>query len=133
MALKVKKNTLDALKQSFPNAFKGGGFRYVGGGSGYKKRDGSTRKFFSDKMSEGVRVGRLKGYFDKQSITVHVMGTRASESGTYRLRFYELGGPREKRGRIPGYHFFKAGTHHTDVWGIVKERLDDYLKKNGFM
>lgn len=132
-ALLVKKSVLEQVRQSFPQASNEGGFRYVGGGRGYKLLNGSTKKYFSDTMEDAVRVGRLKGGFNHQELTVHIMGTRASSSGTYRLRFYEEGGPRQYRGSIPGYHFFRRGRKQVNVWFKVKEHIDNYLKSLGWV
>lgn len=131
-ALLVKKSTLDALRSSFASAFKGGGYHYVGGGEGHKRRDGSTKRFYKDSLSEGVLVGKLKGGWNHQEIKVHIMGSRAKDSGTYRLRFYEAGGPRKLRGSIPGHGFFKAGRHQVNIWEQIKKNIDEYLKDHGW-
>jgi hypothetical protein len=132
-ALLVKKSVLQELRTDFANAFTRGGYYYVGAGSGYKKRDGSTKRQYNDSMGEAVRVGKLKGGWNHQEIKVHILGTRAKGSGTYRLRFYEGGGSRLKRGDIPGHHFFWRGQKQINIWHVVKENLDKYLKDNGWM
>ena len=130
-ALLVKKHTLDELRKSMPQAFDRTGGYYAGPRIGHK--NGHTWKWFKDRLSEGVRVGRLRGGFNHQEIKVHVMGVRAKGSGTYRLRFYEAGASRTDRGSIPGHGFFKAGMHHVDIWEQVKANLDEYLKKYGWV
>ena len=130
-ALKVKKNTLDALHRSMPQAFDRTGGWYTGPRNGHE--NGHTWKWYKDKLSDAVRVGKLKGGFNHQSLKVHIMGTRGKGSGTYRLRFYEAGSVRKDRGKIPGHGFFKAGRHQVDIWQQVKANLDEYLKKYGWI
>lgn len=108
-ALLVKKSTLDALRSDMPEAFDRTGGYYAGPRHGHK--NGHTWRWYKDKLSDAVRVGKLKGGFNHQEVKVHVLGTRAKGSGTYRLRFYEGGAFRKERGSIPGYGFFKAGRH----------------------
>lgn len=132
VALVVKKSVLQALNNSFPNAWKQG-FHYIGNGQGRKKRDRSTRKTYDDTMKDAVRVTKLKGGANHQELKVHILGTRKKGSGTYRLRFYEAGGPRKKRGSIPGHQFFYRGHNSVNVWETVKENLNAYLKQYGWL
>lgn len=110
-AKEVKKATLDELKSVFPAAFnKGGKHRYIGG----------KPTSYSDRMSDAVRVGRFKGWGNHMETSVHIMGVRSKDSGTYRLRFYEQGGSRKQRGAIPGYWFFRRGAHRINIWNLVR-------------
>lgn len=133
-ALLVKKSVLQELRNSFAKAFTSGGYYYIHSSGGYNaRRDGSTKRKYNDSMADAVRVGKLKGGWNYQEVKVHVLGTRASGSGTYRLRFYEGGGSRMKRGDIPGHRFFWRGQKNINIWQVVKENLDKYLKNNGWM
>ena len=118
VALVVKKSVLKSLKSSFPNAWK----------SGFH-----SRKTYDDTMNKAVRITKLKGGANHQELKVHILGTRQKGSGTYRLRFYEAGGPRKKRGSIPGHHFFYRGHNSVNVWETVKENLNAYLKHYGWI
>lgn len=54
---------------------------------------------FNDKIEDAVMISKMDGDFDNElSQKVHIMGTRKSGSGTYRLRFLEKG---TKKGRGP--------------------------------
>lgn len=47
---------------------------------------------YNDKAEDAVRIGRWNGgSVDEQSTSVHIMGSRNSGSGTYRVRFLEKG------------------------------------------
>lgn len=65
--------------------------------SGIKTHDNphwydGKRITYSDEIEDAARVGKFSNdYEDEQSITVHIMGSRDSGSGTYRARFLELG------------------------------------------
>lgn len=131
-ALLVKKATLKELRSAFPESFKREGHYYVGGGSGYKRRDGSTKRTYKDSMSQAVRVGRLKGGANHQELKVHIMGTRGKGSGTYRLRFFEGGAMRRHRGSIPGHRFFMRGYQSVNIWEEVKKNINEWLSTNGW-
>ena len=120
-ANEVKKATREELKSVFPQAFnKGGKHRYIGG----------KPTSYSDRMSDAVRVGRFKGYGNHMETSVHIMGVRSKDSGTYRLRFYEGGGSRKQRGAIPGYWFFRKGVRRINIWQTVRGDIDAYLQKH---
>lgn len=56
------------------------------------KSDTGHNGKFSDRLSDGVRRSSAKGSYDQDlEAVVHIMGTQASTSGTYRLRFLEAG------------------------------------------
>lgn len=47
---------------------------------------------YNDKMTDAVRRTSAKGYYDEELYAVvHIMGTQASGSGTFRARFLEKG------------------------------------------
>lgn len=47
---------------------------------------------YNDNIEDAVRLGKWEGgTIDEQSTSVHIMGTRGSNSGTYRARFLEKG------------------------------------------
>lgn len=51
-----------------------------------------NRITYNDEVEDAVRVGRYtNSYGEEQSISVHIMGTRDSSSGTFRARFLEKG------------------------------------------
>jgi len=56
------------------------------------KSDTGGHGKFSDTLQDAVRRIGAKGYYDEElSAIVHIMGTQASSSGTYRARFIEKG------------------------------------------
>ena len=77
---------------------------------------------YSDSLYDAIRMTKIQD--DGELIKVHIMGSRKSGSGTYRLRFFEgetqeryaktyKGKPLKKPrrlGKIGGYHFFEAGV-----------------------
>lgn len=48
---------------------------------------------YNDDITDAVRVGKIEDNYDSDSLSikVHVMGTRSTNSGTYRFRFLEGG------------------------------------------
>lgn len=87
--------------------------------------------YYIDEMEDAVRIGRMNnGYGDGEdlSLKVHIMGTRAEGSGTYRARFIEKGTKeryaktwkgkplRKPRylGKINGKWFFKAANAQVE-------------------
>lgn len=65
--------------------------------SGLKTRNNShwydgKPKVYSDSIEDAVRISKIEGDFETElSIPVHIYGTRASDSGTFRARFLEKG------------------------------------------
>lgn len=56
------------------------------------KSDTGHNGKFNDRLKDGVRRSGAKGMYDEElTAVVHIMGTQASGSGTYRLRFLEKG------------------------------------------
>lgn len=51
-----------------------------------------TRINYNDDITDAVRIGRIEDVFGEElTQKVHIMGTRADGSGTYRARFLEKG------------------------------------------
>lgn len=50
----------------------------------------SPESKYNDSLEDGVRMIKARGNYDEDFYsTVHILGTRASDSGTFRLRFFE--------------------------------------------
>lgn len=111
-AARLKQNIQDALRKDMPSAA--------------QKSAGSKYK---DRLIDAVRIGRWRGSQNVVQRSVHIMGIRSKESGTFRLRFYEGGvqrgtqGQPTWRGVLPALWFFKEGTQKTPVGDIIKEHL----------
>lgn len=91
----------------------------------------------SGKYPDALVAGVMRSKYDKNNsmVKVHVMGTRTTGSGTFRLRFFE-GGTKEritkkgyKRGHITALRFFESATNSTDVNGIIEEALNTAIDK----
>lgn len=118
----LTEETKDNLRANFPNAF-------VKGINKYKK--------YSDTVAEGVRasVYNPKGNTPWEA-KVHILGTRKKTSGTFRLRFFEVGanGEKDKTGRVhklKALHFFKDArdSKMNDVYRTINEAMNDMLPK----
>ena len=96
---------------------------------------------YTDRLIDAVRSSKVKD----GSIKVHVLGTRSSGSGTYRLRFFE-GGTKERiqtkvngkslrkprnLKRIKAYHFFEIGVNEsqTEILSTMDEQLTKIIEK----
>lgn len=92
---------------------------------------------YSDRLIDAIRTSKVRN----GEITVHIMGSRSSTSGTYRTRFFE-GGTKErfqktykgrpldkprKLGKIDAYNFFNTALISSDQ--EVQKAMDDQLKK----
>lgn len=56
------------------------------------KSDTGGHGKYNDRLRDGVRRSGAKGFYDEElTAVVHIMGTQATGSGTYRLRFLEKG------------------------------------------
>lgn len=88
---------------------------------------------YTDKITDAVRISKFNDRYDEElSLKVHIMGTTASGSGTYRARFinngtqdryattYKGNSLRKPRytGRIQGSHFFQQAQ------GVVFPQLE---------
>lgn len=95
---------------------------------------------YNDTLISGVRITKLK---DGDTIGVHILGSRSSGSGTFRLRFFEKGTneryaktyngkPLKKArrlGRIKSYKFFESAvvTSQTSAQNAIYEQLTKYI------
>lgn len=110
------------------------------------KSDTGHNGKYSDRLSDGVRRGKANGSYDEEmSVIVHIMGSRASDSGTFRLRMLEKGtkeryaqkynGKALKKPRYLGYlkpmWFFKTAnqTIETQLDRIYIEEIDKAIQK----
>jgi len=98
---------------------------------------------YKDTLIEGIRTS---GVIDGDTIKVHVMGTSSPGSGTFRLRFFELGTkerytntykghalkkPR-RLGKIKPKRFFETaiGTSEAKASQAFTEAFDKYIERN---
>lgn len=95
---------------------------------------------YSDRLIDGIRTTSLK---DDDTIGVHILGSKAKTSGTYRLRFFEKGTkerfaktykgqPLKKKrrlGKIKSYKFFESAvnTSRSNAEQTVIEQLTKYI------
>lgn len=96
---------------------------------------------YNDKLIDAIRSSKVKD----GSVVVHIMGTRKSGSGTFRLRFFE-GGTKErfaktyngkplkkKRAlkRIEAHNFFSnaLSTSESEIMDEMDKRLKKYIEK----
>lgn len=108
-------------------------------------RDGKVIEY-NDTIDEGVRRTRVyENYDGDYEAKVHVLGTRDSESGTYRLRFLEAGTKdriqTQRKGKklkksidlrsIPGYRFFQAakGEVLPEIKQIYLEEINKSIQR----
>lgn len=96
---------------------------------------------YNDSLEDGVIMRKAKGNYDEDIYSiVHIMGTRSTGSGTFRLRFFEKGtkdryqqssnGMNLKKprflGHIKPYWFFKNAN------STIESRLDQiYIEEIG--
>ena len=97
---------------------------------------------YTDRLVDGIRVTSIK---DDDTIGVHIMGSRSSGSGTFRLRFFEKGtkdryaktykgAPLKKKkrlGKIKSYRFFSSAitTSKSAATQAMTEQLTKYIDK----
>lgn len=101
---------------------------------------------YSDTIDDGVRRTKVYENFDEDyEAKVHILGTRASESGTYRLRFLETGtkqrtqktfkGNKLKKprnlGMIIGRRFFEAAKREVlpQIQQIYLEEINKSIQR----
>jgi HK97 gp10 family phage protein len=106
----------------------------------------SPESKYNDSLEDGVRMIKARGNYDEDFYsTVHIMGTRASDSGTFRLRFFEKGTqdrfqqsihgkPLQKPryiGRIKPYWFFKNANQQIEsqIDNIYLAEIDKATEK----
>lgn len=105
-----------------------------------------TNQKYSDTLDEGVRMRKAGGNYDEEIYSVvHIMGSRASGSGTFRLRFFE-GGTKDRYqtkingvelkkpryiGNIKPYRFFQSAnsTIESQLDAIYMEEIDKAVQK----
>lgn len=98
---------------------------------------------YSDTLREGIRTTGIR---DDDSIYVHILGSRAKTSGTFRLRFFESGTkeryaktykgePLKKKrylGKIPQgkYSFFESSVTaaQSSAISVFNEQLNKYIE-----
>lgn len=108
------------------------------------KKTGSGK--YSDNLVDAIRIKKFSNEYDEELSTgVHIMGTRAKTSGTYRTRFFEKGtadryqdnirGTQLKKpryiGRIHATNFFKAANDAVlpQLEGIYATEIDKACDK----
>lgn len=96
---------------------------------------------YNDKLIDAIRSSKVKD----GSVVVHIMGTRKSGSGTFRLRFFE-GGTKERfaktyngkplkkkraLGHIEAHNFFSnaLSTSESEIMDEMDKRLKKYIEK----
>lgn len=98
-----------------------------------------------DTILDAPRVSRIEDRYDEDSLSikVHVMGTRKSDSQTYRFRFLEKGtkdryqltyrGKELKKprylGSIKPRHYFRKANEETNVESIYVKEIDEAINK----
>lgn len=98
-----------------------------------------------DTILDAPRVSRIEDRYDEDSVSikVHVMGSRKSDSQTYRFRFLEKGtkdryqltykNQRLKNpryiGRITPRHYFRRANEETNVESIYVKEIDEAINK----
>ncbi len=97
---------------------------------------GKQNPKYIDKLIDGIRVTSVK---DDDTVGVHIMGSRSTGSGTFRLRFFEKGtkeryaktyngSPLKKKrrlGKIKSYRFFNSAitTSKNEAIHAMTEQL----------
>ena len=106
----------------------------------------SSNNKYSDRLDDGVRMRKASGNYDEDIYSmVHIMGSQATGSGTFRLRFFEAGTndryqteihgtPLKKPryiGRIKPYRFFQAAnsTLESQLDSIYMDEIDKTIQK----
>ena len=101
----------------------------------------SAKSKYNDSLLDAVRISKPQD----EGIKVHVMGSRAKDSGTFRLRFFECGTKvryaktykgkalekPHKTGAIRAYHFFSKAieSSDTEVQNAISKTLVKYTDK----
>lgn len=96
---------------------------------------------YADRLIDAIRSSKVR----EGSVTVHIMGTRAKDSGTFRTRFFE-GGTQERFqttrngkplakkksiGKIDATPFFSRAVSGSDmtILSVMDEQLTKYIEK----
>lgn len=115
---RLYKETESNIKTKFPNA-------------------ANTNPNYSDRVIDGLRMYVMKNDEAAAQSVVHIMGTRAKQSQTYKLRFYENGTNDRYttsgayRGRIKPLSFFgdAVSTVEPQVTQIMQGELNKFIDK----
>ena len=98
---------------------------------------------YSDTLLDAVRNSRTEG----DVVTIHILGTRQSSSGTYRARFFEngtkyrkqrtwRGKPLKKRrnlGKLPALRYFSSAVSSSETQAIAKmQEIINHLFENAY-
>lgn len=97
---------------------------------------------YKDTLKEGIRTTKTR---EDNTIGIHILGTQATGSGTFRLRFFEKGTkerfaktykgkPLKKArrlGKIKAYKFFESGvtSSQSKAQKAIQEQLSKYIDK----
>ena len=87
----------------------------------------STSRQYGVGLIEGVRGAMVKG----QPIGIaHILGNKYND-GTWRLRFFEMGAKRKKRGIIGPRYFFKhaIANAESDTISLIQQAIDKNLQE----
>lgn len=79
-------------------------------------------------LIEGVRAYMVKG---QPFGVVHILGDTRHNDGTWRLRFFEMGAKRAKRGIIGPNYFFKHASADAEniAISLVQQAIDKNLQE----
>lgn len=79
-------------------------------------------------LIEGVRAYMVKG---QPFGVTHILGDTRHNDGTWRLRFFEMGVTRKKRGMIGPNYFFKHATADAEniAISLVQQAIDKNLQE----
>lgn len=106
----------------------------------------SPESKYNDSLEDGIRMRKAQGNYDEDFYSiVHILGTRASDSGTFRLRFFEKGTqdrfqqsihgkPLQKQryiGKIKPKWFFKSANQQIEsqLDQIYLNEIDKAIEK----
>lgn len=97
----------------------------------------TSRGRYFDTLVDGVRITKYNNRED--SIAVHIMGSRATGSGTFRLRFFEggtvgrmtsgRGTEKYPNGDITAHNFFADAIKSTNTDNIIVTQIDKVVEK----
>lgn len=86
----IDKAKASALRRSASVLKKAAKSAITSAGFAYNTNNSHPRKIqYNDTLQDGIRITGIRDYGDE--IGIHVLGTQAKGSGTFRLRFFELG------------------------------------------
>ena len=99
---------------------------------------------YSDSLFDAIRMTKIQD--DGELIKVHILGSKKTGSGTYRLRFFEGGSKQERyaktykgkplkkprrTGRLKAYNFFDAGVYSSidSATKLMMEQITKIIQK----